>query len=72
MGFRDNVKSLYDHLVKNRYNEKYEIICACNDFDSFSNVCIPNVKFVNCFRGVFCYFSAGYVFNSSTMAWKSL
>lgn len=62
MGFRDNVKSLYDHLVKNRYNEKYEIICACNDFDSFSNVCIPNVKFVNCFRGVFCYFSAGYVF----------
>ena len=47
MGFRDNVKSLYDHLVKNRYNEKYEIICACNDFDSFSNVCIPNVKFVN-------------------------
>ena len=26
MGFRDNVKSLYDYLIEQKYNEQYEII----------------------------------------------
>ena len=29
MGFRDNVKSLYDYLIEQKYNEQYEIICCC-------------------------------------------
>lgn len=62
MGFRDNVKYLYDYLTEQGYNEEYEIICSCNDFDKFVDVHIPNVKFVSCIEGVFYYFFTGYVF----------
>lgn len=64
MGFRDNVKSLYDYLIEQKYNEQYEIICCCNDFKRWSFVNIPNVKFVSCVKGFFYYFFAGYVFYS--------
>ncbi len=53
MGFRDNVKSLYDYLIEQKYNEQYEIICCCNDFKRWSFVNIPNVKFVSCVKGFF-------------------
>lgn len=62
MGFRDNVKYLYDYLTEQGYNEEYEIICSCNDFDKFADVHIPNVKFISCIKGVFYYFFTGYVF----------
>ena len=55
MGFRDNVKSLYDYLIEQKYNEQYEIICCCNDFKRWSFVNIPNVKFVSCVKGFFYY-----------------
>lgn len=32
LGFRDNVKAVYDYLIKNGYNEKYRIICSLNDY----------------------------------------
>lgn len=62
MGFRDNVKSLYEHLIEHKFNEEYEIICSCDDFKRWSHVDIPNVRFVSCVRGFLFYFSAGYVF----------
>lgn len=62
MGFRDNVRSLYDYLIEQKYNEQYEIICSCNDFRKFTHIDIENVKFVSCLKGVFNYFSVGYVF----------
>lgn len=64
MGFRDNVKSLYDYLIEQKYDQKYEIICSCSDFDQWSQIDISNVKFVGCIKGFFHYFSAGYVFYS--------
>ena len=62
LGFRDNVKALFDHLIENRFNEKYKIICATNDYAKFSKTNIPNVRFKSKWLGFFAYFSAGNVF----------
>ena len=62
LGFRDNVKALFDYLIENGFNEKYEIICATNDYAKYSKTSIPNVKFKNKWFGFFAYFSAGNVF----------
>lgn len=32
LGFRDNVEAMYRYLIKNGYNEKYEIVCASDKF----------------------------------------
>ena len=31
-GFRDNIRTLYQYLVDNGYQDKYEIVCASNNF----------------------------------------
>ena len=64
MGFRDNIKELYDHLVENGYNERYKIICSVSDYKKYKNTKIENVSFVNTIKGFFYYFRVGYVFYS--------
>lgn len=62
LGFRDNVKALCDYMVESGYNKKYEIVCSTNDYKKFSDVHIPNVRFVSNIRGILEYFSAGSVY----------
>lgn len=62
MGFRDNVKALYDYLIEERYNEKYMIICSTNDYKTFVKNAPKNVSFISNLRGILEYFSAGYVY----------
>lgn len=62
LGFRDNVKALYDFMIETNYNDNYEIICSTNDYKKYLRTQIPNVKFVSNMRGVVEYFSAGSVF----------
>lgn len=62
LGFRDNIKALYDFLIENEYNQKYEIIVSTNDYTKYSDVAIDNVSFVSNIKGIPCYFKAGYVF----------
>ena len=31
-GFRDNIRTLYQYLVDNGFQDKYEIVCASNNF----------------------------------------
>lgn len=62
MGFRDNVKALYDYLIEERYNEKYMIICSTNDYKTFVENAPKNVSFISNLRGILEYFSAGYVY----------
>lgn len=60
LGFRDNVKAIYDHLVENGYNEEYKIICSLNDHKSQRP--LKNVKFMGNFRGLFSFFVCRYAF----------
>ena len=62
LGFRDYVKALYDYLIENGFNEKYEIICATNDYAKFIHNKPQHVTFKNKWWGFLDYFSAGYVF----------
>src|SRR5699024_1524357 len=60
LGFRDNVKAIYDYLIENKYNNKYKIICSINDRKDYKNVSIKNVKFVNNYLGLFYFLTSKY------------
>ena len=62
LGFRDNVKALYDYLIENEFNKKYKIVCATNDYAKFVQMQPQNVTFKKKWNGFIDYFSAGYVF----------
>lgn len=58
LGFRDNIKAVYDYLIENGYNEKYKIICSLSDYRSQAPQ--KNVKFVSNIRGLFSFFRCKY------------
>lgn len=62
LGFRDNVKALYDYLIENEYNKNYEIICSINDYRMFLDKNIKNVSFVNNYFGIFYFLTSKYFF----------
>ena len=47
LGFRDNVKAVYDFAIQTELNNDYQIICACNDYKEYLNHQIENVTFVS-------------------------
>lgn len=64
MGFRDNVKAVYDYLISKDCSD-YNIICAVNDCEHFSKLPHPdNVKFVSTLAGVRYFFTSKYFFYS--------
>lgn len=62
LGFRDNIKALYDYIIEAGYNEKYTIICSANDYKIYQKDAPKNVKFVSNIKGILEYFSSGFVF----------
>ncbi len=63
LGFRDNVEALYRYLIFKKYNKNYKIICATNEWKKYASEPLPiNVKFVNCYLGVFYYLTSKYFF----------
>lgn len=64
LGFRDNVRSMYDYLVENGYNKKYEIICSLDDCSRYRRHAPENVRFVGCVHGFALFFTSRYVFYS--------
>ena len=61
-GFRDNLRTLYQYLVDNGYQEEYEIICASNDFYHLEKK--NDVKYVSIYRGVYYFLTSKYFFYS--------
>lgn len=65
MGFRDNVKAVYDYLITCPGAAKYKIICAVSDWQDFVTREHPkNVKFVSPVKGVPHFFTGKYFFYS--------
>lgn len=60
MGFRDNVAYIYDYMISEKYNEKYQIIRSQNE--SYGGVIPTNVKIVSNVRAIKYYLRAGHVF----------
>lgn len=62
MGFRDNIRVLYDYIIESGGNRKYQIICSLNDFKEYRDNTRDNVKFVSNPKGILYYFRAGTVY----------
>lgn len=60
LGFRDNIKAIYDFLIENGYNKQYRILISTNEhvFDSWPD----NVKSENNIKGVISFLRAGHIF----------
>lgn len=64
MGFRDNVRAIYDYMVSKDCS-RYQIICAVDDWKEFtSRPHCDNVRFVSPKAGVKHFFTAKYFFFS--------
>ena len=61
-GFRDNIRTLYKYLVDNGYQDKYEIICASNDFYHLKKD--DRAKFVSIYHGFYYFLTSKYFFYS--------
>ena len=61
-GFRDNIRTLYQYLVDNGFQDKYEIVCASNNFYHLKND--NRVKFVSIYRGLYYFLTSKYFFYS--------
>ena len=61
-GFRDNLRTLYQYLVDNGYQNKYEIICASNDFYYLEKN--ESVKYVSIYQGLYYFLTSKYFFYS--------
>lgn len=61
-GFRDNTRTLYQYLVDNGYQDKYEIVCASNDFYHLERD--SRVKFTSIYRGLYYFLTSKYFFYS--------
>ena len=61
-GFRDNIRTLYQYLVDNGYQDKYEIVCASNNFYHLDRD--NRVKFVSIYRGLYYFLTSKYFFYS--------
>jgi CDP-glycerol glycerophosphotransferase (TagB/SpsB family) len=64
LGFRDNVKSLYDYLISQHYNDNYTIVCSLDDYQSYSSEPPKNVKFVSNMGGLPYFLTSEYAFYS--------
>ncbi len=62
MGFRDNVRAVFDYLVSKNCSD-YKIICSVNDYKNFKGY-PSNIKFVSNVAGVWHFFTAKYFFYS--------
>lgn len=62
LGFRDNVKSIFDYLINNGYNKNYQIICSLDDYEKYADNQIENVKFMSNVQGVYHYLTSKYCF----------
>ncbi|RGQ56267.1 CDP-glycerol glycerophosphotransferase family protein [Enterocloster bolteae] len=60
MGFRDNIKAIYEYLVENEYNSTYKILISSNE--KITEKLPKNVSYINNLNGVKKYFRAGHVF----------
>ena len=60
MGFRDNIKAIYDYLIENEYNSTYKILISSNE--KITERLPLNVHYINTLNGVIDYLRAGHVF----------
>lgn len=72
LGFRDNVRAVFDYIIDNEYNKEYRIVCAVNEHEEFIQLKNQeshklkwhNVKFVSTKSGILYFLRSKYGFYS--------
>ena len=64
LGFRDNVKSLYDFCIQKGLNRRFKITVATDEYKNFASDAPENVKFVGCACGTLSFLRAKNCFYS--------
>ncbi|MBQ8337896.1 MAG: CDP-glycerol glycerophosphotransferase family protein [Oscillospiraceae bacterium] len=64
LGFRDNVKAMYDHMITEGYNREFNITVSTDEFERYQNSAPENVKFVSLKKGIVPFLFSKYVFYS--------
>ena len=62
LGFRDNVKALYDYLIENDYNKAYRIVVSTNDWEKQKRKAPRGVLFVSNKEGIKYFLKCKYAF----------
>lgn len=62
LGFRDNIKYLYDYLVAHKFQKKYKIICAVKDYQVYAKNSPKNIEFVSPMMGIKHYLTCNHIF----------
>lgn len=66
LGFRDNIKSIFDYLIENKYNNEFRITVSLNNYEEYTkiykNLNIPNIEFISNFKGLFRFFRSKFCF----------
>ena len=60
LGFRDNVKALYDDLIRRGYAQDYELVCVSKEF--YATPRVPGVRYVNPYLGLYYFLTSRYFF----------
>lgn len=45
--FCDNTRAVYNYMIKNGYNKKYELVWCVNNPENFNDINVPNVSFTS-------------------------
>ncbi len=62
LGFRDNIKAVFDYLIENGYNNRYKIIVSLNNWENFAETAEENVEYINNTKGLFKFFRSKYCY----------
>ena len=62
LGFRDNVRAVFDYLIEHGYNKRYKITVSLNDYKKYADTPEKNVEYVSTARGLFSFFRSKYCY----------
>lgn len=62
LGFRDNVKALYDYMIKEEFNKVYRIVVSADDYERYADTAPRGVKFVSNKEGIKYFLKCKYAF----------
>ena len=64
LGFRDNVRAVYDYMISNGFNSDFKITVATDEYKLYKKQTTKNVKFVSTLGGISAFLTSKFVFYS--------
>ncbi len=62
MGFRDNVRAIYDYLLEHHYADAFQITVSLNDYEKYADSQSKNIRFTGNLKGCLSFFRSKYCF----------